>query len=156
MCRSATNPHDTYDPLMTRWIGAALLALAILVGGLLLSILVPRNAPTDATRSPVLVATQTIPPLERQRTGVLELGDPPTRAWPTTPECPASLELVCGGKRLALIGTVNLPRESVVTGAFAPETRLAVCEWPVERGVCDIVGDTGATVAGESAVYALP
>jgi hypothetical protein len=101
---------------------------------------------------PVTLVPKLLVPAEAMR-----LGEPPALDWPKAPACPESLAAECAGGQVALVATVNMPRDSVVTGAFAPHLRLALCRWPVNGArSCELVGETGATATTESAMYALP
>jgi hypothetical protein len=87
---------------------------------------------------------------------IAQLGAPPTREWPLEAPCPESLSGECDGKTLALVSTVNEPRETVVNASFFGADAHVVCRRPPgASGSCALIGQRGATVRGEAAVYAI-
>jgi len=88
---------------------------------------------------------------------VIQLGEPPTHAWPGELICHSSMASLCDAKNLPLVGTVNFARESVVTAVtFGSEAHI-VCRWPVDGDQsCKAIGPKGVSVRGEGAVYSVP
>jgi hypothetical protein len=84
---------------------------------------------------PVTLVPKLLVPAEAMR-----LGEPPALDWPKAPACPESLAAECAGGQVALVATVNMPRESVVTGAFAPVFAARVLPVAGQRGEVVRVG----------------
>lgn len=90
-------------------------------------------------------------------TDVIRLGDAPTHEWPAALSCPESLATLCAGRDLVLVGTVNLARRSVVSGATLGTEAHVLCRWPLANtAACVAIGPRGTEVKGEAAVYSLP
>lgn len=139
---------------MRRWIVGlvAVLVLGYAVAATVVLVFFPAERDESAPTPVTVTRTVTL-----EREDVWQLGEPPTVDWPTEPPCPESLTSVCAGEALTLIATVNMRRGSAANGAFSPERRLVLCQWPMpDPGSCDVVGVRGAIVRGESALYALP
>jgi hypothetical protein len=87
--------------------------------------------------------------------GPAQVGDAPTRDWPSETPCPPSLASVCGEKRLTLFSTINEPQGTTYGVASSNEDVFLICRWPTgaPASTCERIPPTGAQVIGEAAVY---
>lgn len=150
MGKSAQRHSSQDDPMFQRasptpWhTGAILLALVLMVAGCGESVPVQRD--------------------------VLQLGDPPTRDWPTETPCPNSLADDCAGRALTLVASVNAvggplvlcasrvcAGPSDVTVATIGSEAHVLCRWRLTSpGACNLMGAQADSVTGEAAIYAMP
>jgi hypothetical protein len=87
--------------------------------------------------------------------GPTQVGEKPTRDWPSESACPSNLASVCNGKTLEIFSTINEPSGTSYGVASSDEDVFVICRWPpgAAASTCEPMPPGGAQVVGEAAVY---
>jgi hypothetical protein len=87
--------------------------------------------------------------------GPTQVGEKPTRDWPSESACPTNLATVCSGKQLEIFATINEPSGTSYGVASSDQDVFVVCRWPpgAVASTCEQMPPGGAQVVGEAAVY---
>ena len=86
--------------------------------------------------------------------GPTQVGEEPTRDWPSESACPSNLASICAGKQLEIFSTINEPRGTSYGIASSDEDVFVICRWPpgAAASTCEQMLPGGSQVVGEAAV----
>jgi len=87
--------------------------------------------------------------------GPTQVGEKPTRDWPSESACPSNLAAICTGKQLEIFATINEPSGTSYGVASSDQDVFVICRWPpgAAASTCEQMPQSGSQVIGEAAVY---